>query len=83
VSELNADLFTTDQRIALGYAVCEARRSVCEAAVRADRWRDHPQLADAYAKQFTYAERRLAAMESIHDAANTWPARTWGWEVES
>ena len=78
MTELHAELFTSDQRNALGYAVIEARQVVWETAERADRWRDHPQLADAYTAQLAYAERRLAAMESIHDAANT-----WSWEVAS
>jgi hypothetical protein len=74
--QLHAELFTSDQRNALGYAVIEARQVVWQTAERAARWADTPDLADAYTQQLAYAQRRLAAMESIHDAANT-----WSWEV--
>lgn len=79
MSGLHAELFTSGQRIALGYAVCEARRVVWETAERAWAWdKSDPWLAHAYTRQLAYAQRRLAAMESIHDAANT-----WSWEMAS
>jgi hypothetical protein len=79
VSGLHAELFTSDQRNALKYAVIEARQVVWKTAERAWAWdKSDPWLAHAYTRQLAYAQRRLAAMESIHDAANT-----WSWEVAS
>jgi hypothetical protein len=78
MSGLHAELFTSDHRLALGYAVIEARQSVWKSAERAARWADNAELADAYTAQLAYAQRRLEALESLHDAANT-----WSWEVAS
>ena len=78
MSGLHAELFTSDHRLALRYAVIEARRSVWESAERSARWGDNPEVADAYTAHLAYAQRRLEAMESLDDAANT-----WSWEVAS
>jgi hypothetical protein len=78
VSGLHAELFTSDHRLALSYAVIAARRSVWESAERAARWADNAELADAYTRQLAYDQRRMAALESLDDAANT-----WSWEVAS
>jgi hypothetical protein len=72
VSGLHADLFTVEQRVAIRTATVKARREAWEAADRAWRLANHPEMEPIARNQLEIAQDHLDAMESLVVACDTY-----------